>query len=873
MQTNHLIATDTDPNDHFLEYYFPGSGFDEMCVRLNEPRQSWKPLINALNHLGDIELQQRCQEARRLLRDNGVTINTYGDSQGLNRPWQLDLIPLLMNNEEWTVIEQGLIQRAELLRLILADLYGARELFQKNLLPPELIYSHPGFLRRCDGIAMPADKYQLPLYAADLARTTEGQMCVVGDRTQTPTGAGYALENRIVLSRVLPNWFRDLQVRRLARFFHTMRNTLMNMVWRKSDDIRIVVLTTGPDDNTYFEHAFLATYLGYTLVQGADLTVREGRVWLKTLDGLQPVDMILRYIDDHLCDPLELHQDSYFGVAGLLQAVRMKKVVIANPLGTGILENPALMAFLPALARYFLGEDLKLPSAMTWWCGLKKERDYVLANLHHLIIKKTTHQHDTYSIRGELLGESERKALHEQILAQPYLFIGQEEIPRSTIPVFTNGSLEPRQMVVRSFLVATDEDYRVMPGGLTRVAFSPYTPIIAAQSDGVNKDTWILADQPEKPISLLPPSGQISALVNGQAEMPSRVAENLFWLGRYAERAESILRLLRTVLQRILEPMDLADASTQTCLHNLLRAVTHLTKTYPGFVGEGAEERLMVPATELLSILLDKSRAGSLSSTLKALLYAANAVRDRTSSDIKRVFSSLEEGLQALYAQREISLQPKHSKTDEEMLKTAFEKLNHLLIHFAALTGLAMESMTHGQGWRFLVIGRHLERAQQMIPLLRTMLARKSSNESMLLEHLLIICDSLMTYRSRYRTVVQIQPILDLLLLDESNPRSLGYQFEQLQSHVQQLPRCDRLFAHKTSEQRLALEGLTRLRLANMEELIQVDETNHFRTNLDQLLVRLNHLLPNLSDAITHSYFSHIEPPKPLVRFTGGNGL
>jgi uncharacterized circularly permuted ATP-grasp superfamily protein/uncharacterized alpha-E superfamily protein len=839
MQTDNPKSINT-----FLTYSFPESVFDEMYERPGESRQHWEPLITALKSLGQVDLQQRCQDARRLLRDNGVTY-TYGEE--LNRPWQLDLIPLLITSDEWRLIERGLIQRAKILSLVLADLYGPRNLFKNNILPPELIYSHPGFLRRCDGVETLA---YLPLYAADLARTADGQMCVVEDRTQAPRGAGYALENRLILSRVLPSWFRDWQVRRLAQFFQTLRNTLVNMAWRKSDDIRIVVLTTGPDDDSYFEHAFLATYLGYTLVQGADLTVRDGRVWLKTLDGLQSIDVILRRVDDHLCDPLELRQDSYFGVAGLLQAARMKNVAIANPLGSGVLENPALMAFMPALAHYFLGEDLQLPSAMTWWCGQKKARDYVLANLDNLVIKQT----GTPSIQGELLSEPEREALREKILAQPYLFIGQEKVPRSTIPIFTNDNLEPRQMVVRSFLAASEDDYKVMPGGLTRVASRPDTPIISAQ--GISKDTWILADQPDEPISLLSPIGEIAALANGRAELPSRVAENLFWLGRYVERGENVIRLLRTVLLQMIEP----SAFTDDGLQSLLRAATHSTKTYPGFVGDGAEARLAAPAAELLSVLLDKSRQGSLSFTLQALLYAASSLRERTSPDIKRVFSNLEEDLQVLQVQREAP--------HDEMLHTVFEGLNHLLTHFAAFTGFAMESMTHSQGWRFLMIGRHLERAQQMIPLLRTLLSKDSSSTQ--LEYLLTICDSLMTYRRRYRTMLQIQPTLELVLLDEQNPRSLAYQFERLQNYIYHLPRCDNMFVRKNQEERLVLEGLTRLRLANMEELVQ-DDANHFRTHLDQLLVRLSHLLPNLSDAITNSYFSHIEPPKQLIQFTGGN--
>jgi len=850
------------------DYAFAEGIFDELYTQTGELRPHWSGMIQKLKTLGPKEIQQRWQETRRLLRDNGVTYNAYGD--GLDRPWELDLIPLVIAADEWQFIEQGLLQRAQLLNLVLTDLYGPQKLLKDNILPPEVIYAHPGFLRACFGIEPPAHNPLLSLYAADLARDTQGQWYIIGDRSQAPPGAGYALENRIIISRVLPDLFREAQVRRLALFFRTLRNTLMHMSWRKSEEVRIVMLSAGPDSETYFEQAYLAMYLGYTLVQGADLTVREGRVWLKTLDGLQPIDVILRYLNDSDCDPLELRQDAYMGIPGLLQAARLKNVAIVNPIGVGILENPALMAFLPAIAHYFLGEDLTLPSARTWWCGQQMDRDYVLAHLTELVIKKTLHTAGYEFIRPAELTTSEQAQLRQQILAQPYMFIGQEEMSRSTLAVFTPEQLTAQQIVLRSFVVASEGSYMAMPGGLTRVVSSSDTPLSSSYSGGISKDTWILASGPEQPLSLLPFMGQNPVLVNGQGELPSRVAENLFWLGRYAERAESVIRLLRTLLLQMLEPVDSADIQNRICLHTLLRALTHLTKTYPGFVGTGAEERLQNPTSELLSIFLDKARPGGLSFTLNALLYAARSVRDRISPDIWRVFNELEEGLQILQVQRKVQIKQEEIQSDtldSDTLNAALEELNHLLVTFAAFTGFIMESMTYGQGWRFLMIGRRLERAQQMIPLLRTLLSTSSVHEAILLESLLAICDSLMTYRRRYRTQVQPQETLALLLLDESNPRSLAHQFEQLQIYIHQLPRIEHIFAHKSQEQRLVLEGLTRLRLSHIEELVHTESPNHFRTQLDQILVRLSHLLPELSDAITHSYFSHTEPSQQLVRF------
>ena len=378
-----------DSIDPLAQYRFPEGSFDEMCLPAGQLRPHWEYLARSLQAMGPAELMRRSQDARHQLRDNGVTYNAYGDPQGQDRAWELDPIPLLITSEEWRSIEQGLVQRAELLRLLLADLYGSETVLQKGILPPELIYSHSGFLRPCYSMQAPHGRYQLPLYTADLARMPDGSLCVIGDRSQTSPGAGYALENRIVLSRVLPSLFRDSQVHRLALYFRTLRTTLMNIAWRDSDNTRIVVLSAGSRSETYFEHAYLAKYLGYTLVEGADLTVRDGRVWLKSLDGLQPVDVILRCVEDAYCDPLELRSNSFAGVAGLLQAARLRNVAIANPLGSGVLENSALKVFMPALAQHFLGEDLLLRSPQTYWCGFKQAREHVLAHLHRLVIKPT----------------------------------------------------------------------------------------------------------------------------------------------------------------------------------------------------------------------------------------------------------------------------------------------------------------------------------------------------------------------------------------------------------------------------------------------------------------------------------------------------
>lgn len=827
-----------------------------MCVNINQIRPHWQYLLQSLRTLGRTGLEHCWQEARRLLRDNGVTYNAHGDPQGHDRPWQLDPIPLIISSQEWGAIELGLVQRAELMRLLLTDLYGPRRTLRRGLLPPELVTAHPNFLRPCCGISVD-DHYRLPLYGADLVRAPDGNIWVIADRTQAPPGSGYALENRLVLSRVLPSIFRHSQVHRLGLFFRTLRDTLANMAGRS--DPRVVLLTPGPHHETYFEHAYLANYLGYTLVQGADLTTREGKVYLKTLDGLQHVDVILRRVDDTLCDPLELRPDSLSGVAGLVQAARMGNVAIVNPLGSGVIENPGLTAFIDKLARYFLAEDLKLQFPTTWWCGQPQGCEYVLKNLDKLIVKGIFLRSNSASIsaRGRLLSNKQREQLRDRIRAQPYWFVGTEEIPRSTTPVFENGQLEPRQMILRTFLVSGTHTYVVMPGGLTRVSSSADSPVVSNQSGGLSKDTWVLASEPERESTPVVNLTLAPLIAEGKGELPSRVAENLFWLGRYAERAEGTIRLLRTVLFHLTVPYNLPGQHSRTCLNNLLRAVTYLTETYPGFVGEGAAAKLNAPEKELLSVFLDKDRVGSLASTLQSLIYAARSTRDRVPPDIWRVITDIDDKLQTRH-QLEIPLQ----------LSEAIAELDHLITALAALAGLSLESMTHGQGWRFLLIGRRLERAYHTASLLRATLSTMSADDAMLLEYLLTITDSLLTYRRRYRTHLQLNAALELILQSETNPRAIGYQLAQLERYIDALPR-DNKPPYRTPEHRLVLEALTQMRLADPNQLAKVADGS-FRPELDQLLVRLGRLLPQLSDAISNSYFSHADlQPRQLVQLNG----
>jgi uncharacterized circularly permuted ATP-grasp superfamily protein/uncharacterized alpha-E superfamily protein len=833
------------------QYRSAAEAYDEMRAPDGTVRSHWQYLARALADLGQKELGERRNEAHRLLRENGVTYNVYGDTAGGQRPWILDPIPLLISSEEWRNIESGLTQRAEVLNLLLRDIYGPRELIRRGLLPPALVYGHPGFLRPCHPQVTPKS-HSLLFYAADLARGPDGKMWVLSDRTQAPSGAGYALENRTVLSQIFPSLFRDSHVHRLALFFQNMRASLAAHAPSGSDDPRVVILTPGPFNETYFEHAYLANYLGYSLAQGHDLTMRDGRIWLRSLRRLEPVDVIVRRVDDHYCDPLELFPDSRLGIPGLVEATRRGRITVANPLGVSLLENPALHAFLPGIAQHFLGQDLELPSVATWWCGQDRERRHVIANLDKMVVRMTHRRTEAKPIFGALLSRDQRREVVRHIRANPHLYVGQERISFSCAPTLVDGRLTARHAVLRSFLVARDDGYVVMPGGLTRVAASGDSFIVSNQSGGIAKDTWVIASEPEKQVSLLRAAITTEAAPKLRMSLPPGAADNLFWFARYAERAEHSMRLMRTVLTAYYNTSEFEETPSQETLSALLQALTHATATYPGFIGAQNAGRPMDTAAELLSLIAAPQRHGSIAYNLRAMLQAANGVRNLLSGDTLRLINDVSDGLVAL------------EQTTHADLADLLEPLNHLIRNLAALSGLAMESMLRGEAWLFLDIGRRIERGLQLTTLLRGTLVRPAAMESALLAAILRSCESLGAYRRGYNAPPQVIPTLALLLLNETNPRALMFQLACLERHTAALPR-DPDAPQLTAEARNVLEAATALRLGELTQLAAADPESGLRSALDQLLVRVEHLLRNTSDALNRDYFTDARGPQQVL--------
>ena len=609
-----------------------------------------------------------------------------------------------------------------------------------------------------------------------------------------------------------------------------------------------MLLTPGPFNETYFEHAFLARYLGLPLVEGGDLTVRDGRVFLKLLDGLQPVDVIWRRLDDDYCDPLELRGDSFLGTPALVQAVRAGNVAIANTLGSGLVESPALMAFLPQLCRRLLDEELIHPSVPTYWCGEEAGLAHVLSHLPELVIKAAFRPVQRGTVCGEHQTNGERQELVERIRARPWEYVGQEQVPLSNAPVLGAAGLEPRRVVVRTYLAATAEGFALMPGGLTRVAPGTDGRLVLMQHGAGSKDTWVLGDGPVAAFSLLGPTGQPVALSRGGSDLPSRVADDLCWLGRYTERADGMIRLLRGILVRLTEHSGLAEVPE---LPRLLRALTRLSGTYPGFVGADAALRLAAPEEELRAFLFEPLRVGSLAYDLQAIYRTAGSARDRLSADMWRALSQLG--------------QTTRPSANPPTLSDLLERLDQAVLTLSGFAGLAAESMTRAHGWRFLDIGRRLERLLHTLGLLRATLADAPPGETAfmeapMLEALLEIADSAMTYRRRYLGGPHAAPVLDLLLADEANPRSLHAQLLGLRDTVDDLPRSHAT-AGPSPLQRLVLSLLSAVQLAEIEPLTAVDSAGR-RSRLDEFLARLAREVPLLSEALTDGYLSHLQPAR-----------
>jgi uncharacterized circularly permuted ATP-grasp superfamily protein/uncharacterized alpha-E superfamily protein len=810
-----------------------GAAYDELSADGVTFRPHWAHLMETLQTIGPGELGRRWGRAERRIRENGITYNIYNDPLGEHRPWKIDIVPLLIPAVEWRFIQAGIIQRARLLSRLLEDLYGPQDLVAQGHFPAPLLFANPAFLRPLVGVRVPAHSY-LHMLAVDLARSPDGQWWVLADRTQAPSGSGYALENRTIVSDVLPDLFRTSNVLRLAPFFRAQREALINLA--QCSNPRIVLLTPGPYNETYFEHSYLSRYLGFTLVEGADLTVRERCVYLKTVDGLKQVDVILRRVDDSFCDPLELRGDSLLGVPGLVDAIVAGNVKVANALGSGLIETAAVMPFLPGLSRQLLGEKLKLPSVATWWCGQEYALDWVISHLDSVVVKPAFPSRGMEPVFGAELQPSEKVKFVEKLQARPHEYVAQEQVALSTAPIWENGHLNSRSVVLRTYVLNTDHGWIAFPGGLVRVAEQEGS-VVSMQRGGHSKDAWVLWDSPVDTFSMLHPRNEPVELRRDLRIVPSSVADNVFWLGRYAERAENIARILRSVIPRVRRAED-AEFGSLIRLHACLESRhSKLPNAKDG------KATCLDLEQEMISLMIDKKRSDSLASTLKEVSRIGGHVRERLSVDMMFLIGKLRDSIQ---------MDDRIEFLEYPATLTACLEL------LSAFSGMERENINRGSGWLFLSIGRRLERAIYLARQLREISTPLTEQEWSLLECLLEAADSSVTYRTRYYTTLQPVAVLDVLMADETNPRSLAFQLNHLVDLYRKLPR------HLPEDLEAMRNALALLRGFDLQKLTYplpgataVANGSDGLVRLERFLRELERLLPSWSNNLSSRYFSH----------------
>jgi uncharacterized circularly permuted ATP-grasp superfamily protein/uncharacterized alpha-E superfamily protein len=819
-------------------------GFDEMLAADGTIRPHWQLFVQGFAGLGATGREAAEESTRRHLRESGIAFNVHADPEDRRHAWRLDLLPVLLAEAEWERIAAGLAQRARLIDAVLQDLHGEQLLLRDGTLPPALLLGNPAFVRASVERGHGPGRF-LHTYGCDIARTADGRWVVLGDQTDTAIGNGYVLASRVALSHGLAELFRACGTRRLAAYYQDVQESFQALCGR--DDGRIAVLSPGPESPSYFSHAYLARYLGYTVAQSGDLTVRDNRLFLKTLDGLQRVDLVVNKQPSHLVDPLHLPGSGLAGIAGLMQAVRAGSVAMVNRPGSGVLQNRALAPFARALFKQVLGEEPLLDDLETLWLGDPAARERALGEPGTWALAATTARNDPGE-PAELLGPESlpspaRRSLAERLAREGHLWAAVRPVRFATTPSFDGAALTPVPYAIRTYLVAGEDGYRVLPGGLVRLAGAPEG---AALPNGYgSKDLWITAAAPERETpSILRRAMREVHLRRAGRDLLSRTADNLFWLGRYGERAEGTMRLLRSVLARFLE--DGRPDGDPGVLRRLLLLLLRKGPPPPVALEQPGWEGLEAA----VGTLMFEPRAYGLRDSLEHLHRTATQVRDQISHDAWRT-------LNALHVDRRWRQLPAHSLawSTLELLDEGIRALN-------AFSGTEAENMTRNDAWRFLEMGRRIERAGHLVALTRELALGGADPEGDgSLRLLLELGDSFMTYRSRYVMTPLLVPALDLLLLDETNPRGLAFQLRELEGHVAALPRGG---PHRTPTQRLVLKLLTAVRLAEVEELCASAGAGPM-PRLDAFLGEMTAGLPQLSDLIGRSYFAHAETPVVML--------
>ncbi|MCW5747580.1 MAG: circularly permuted type 2 ATP-grasp protein [Alphaproteobacteria bacterium] len=814
------------------------TAYDELVTGQGTIRYHWQALLSVMRSLPGAGFADRIERARQQLSESGATSAATPDGVTAAAAWTLEGMPLIIAPSDWRELEEGLIQRARLLDAVLTDIYGPQRLLAERALPPALLHANPHFLRPCRSLGAVPPKRHLVAYAADVVHMPDGSWAVLSDYTQAPAGAGYALHLRRTLARALPEAFRAVAVRDIAPFFEQWRETLVELAPNRDSNPLVALLTAGPFAQTYVEQVFLARALGMTLVEGADLTVREEGVALKTLEGLKHVDVLLRRLDSAYCDPLELRADSTLGVTGLLGAARGGSIAVANALGSGVIETPALAPFLPSLARRVLDEELKLPALDVWWLGEKPALDHALARFDTLVFRPAF---DTGAASTASPSAGERRALYESVRARPMAWVAQHRLLPSVAPSWSAEGLRPEPIVLRLFLVARDGGYAVMPGGLARAPVSD--PLAQpGRLDGQMRDIWVLAEDDADVV--IPSVARVQRIaIQRGLDLQSRVADNLFWLGRYTERLDNTARLLRAALARMaMGPMGPRD---QAELRQLTRALREMDLI-------GAQEALAPPDSMLLTQTLTRfaTEGRPIAETMRAIKRLAASTRDRLSADMIATLDALLGAMTRRLAE---------ARGNVDRLLAALDDLIRFVATFA---GLSQENVTRGSGWRFLDIGRRLERGHftcrgALSPFAQSPVVWESA-----MRLALELCDSTITYRTRYLGALEPMLTLDLVLLDDSNPRALAFQLRAIHHHLGELGRTTGSTIDLAVEQHIG-------DLRNAVMLFAGDERawRHeglAATQLRQVVDDVEAALGQLSDDLTRTYFSLVPAPRML---------
>ncbi|CAA0096799.1 putative protein [Mycolicibacterium vanbaalenii] len=846
----------------------PAPGYDEFVDEAGDVRPAWQELADCLDERGRGGLDRLRAVVRSLVDNDGITFIqvdhngeaiTNGDGTAVPGPWQLDALPLVISTTDWETLEAGLVQRSRLLDAVLTDLYGERRSIISGVLPPQLLFAHPGYVRAAHGIEVPG-RHQLFLHGCDISRASSGEFLVNADWTQAPSGAGYALADRRVVAHAIPDLYEQIGPRPASPWAQALRLALVDAAPESAEEPVVVVLSPGIYSETAFDQAYLASVLGFPLVESADLVVRDGKLWMRSMGTLNRVDVVLRRVDADFVDPLDLRADSRLGVVGLVEVLRRGAVTVVNTVGSGVLESPGLLRFLPELAEELLGETPLLQTAPVYWAGIDVERSHLLANLSSLLIRPVT---GGEPIVGPELSAGQLKELAARVEVEPWRWTGQELPQFSSAPSdYRPGGLSSASVGMRLFTVAQHSGYAPMIGGLGYLLASGTAAYrlntVAAKDIWVRTPTRVTAEVATAP--------QVEALEQAEVvELPSlvtssptheisspRVLSDLFWIGRYAERAENMARLLTVTRERYHEYRYRRALAGSECVPVLLTALGRITGTDTGASGDYAEMVATAPTT-LWSLTADRYRPGSLAQSVERLSLAARAVRDQMSNDTWMVLSALERAL--LHG----SETPPDSRAEGDAFLSSTNTLT--LAGMLALSGVVAESMVHDVGWTMMDIGKRIERGLALTALLRATLtkARLPDAEQTITESTLIACESLVIYRRRNPGVVSIARVAELVLFDADNPRSLVYQLERLRTNLKSLPGA----SGSSRPERMVDEIATRLRRIEPAELEEVTSEGA-RDDLDGLLAGIHRDLRELSGVITATHLSLPGGMQPL---------